>query len=88
VDERRRVELTFADTDADAAPVTVQPLGLILKAGSWYLVSAAQETIEVVCIDGLRATRLTNRRFPPPPGFELAQFWKSHAASPRRVKTR
>ena len=82
------VELTFSAPDADAVPVTVQPLGLVLKAGSWYLVSAAHETIEVLCIDDLRATRLTNRRFPPSPGFELAQFWKSHAAAPRRVKTR
>jgi hypothetical protein len=48
----------------------------------------AQETIEVVCLDDLRATRLTNRRFPPVPGFELAQFWKRHSAAPRRVPTR
>jgi len=68
--------------------VTVQPLGLVLKAGSWYLVSAAEETIEVVCIDDLRATRLTNRRFPPPPGFDLAQFWKSHIRSRTRVGSR
>jgi hypothetical protein len=66
----------------------VHPLGLVLKAGSWYLVSAAQETIEVLCIDDLRSTRLTYRRFPPLPGFELAPFWKSHAASAGRVKTR
>ena len=88
VHERRRVELTFAGTGADAGPVTVQPLGLVLKAGSWYLVSAAQEAIEVVCIDDLRATRLTNLRFLPLPGFELAEFWNSHTAAPRRVKCR
>jgi predicted DNA-binding transcriptional regulator YafY len=85
VHQRRRVELTFADS---GPMVTVQPLGLVLKAGSWYLVSFSEETIEVVCIDDLRATRLTNRRFSAPPGFDLTRFWKSHTASPRRVKIR
>jgi predicted DNA-binding transcriptional regulator YafY len=74
VRQRRCVELCFAD----GVPVPVQPLGLVLKAGSWYLVFAPAETIEVVCIDDLRATRLTNRRFPPRRGFDLGRFWKSH----------
>jgi predicted DNA-binding transcriptional regulator YafY len=74
VHERRRVELTIASEPT----VTVRPLGLVLKAGSWQLVVAARRGIDVVAIDELRATRLTNQRFTPPAGFDLARFWEEH----------
>lgn len=67
-----------------AAPaLLVAPLGLVLKAGSWHLVTAAEA---VVGLDDLRATRLTTQRFKPPPGFSLSDFWSRHqrgARSPR-----
>jgi predicted DNA-binding transcriptional regulator YafY len=76
IHQRRKVELTIAHEPT----VTVRPLGLILKAGSWHVIDAGSATIEVVCIDELRATRLTNQRFTPPPGFNLTEFWKLHTA--------
>jgi predicted DNA-binding transcriptional regulator YafY len=79
VHRRRRVELTIAGQPT----VTVRPLGLVLKAGSWHLITAGNDTIEAVCIDQLRATRLTNHVFTPPPDFDLAAFWTRHTAVPR-----
>jgi predicted DNA-binding transcriptional regulator YafY len=77
---RRQVELTFAH-----APVmAVRPLGLALKAGSWHAVCLTDGGIEVVCIDELRATRLTNRFFVPPADFGLADFWTRHIAATAR----
>ena len=73
---RRRVELTIADEPT----ITVRPLGLVLKAGSWHLVVASNDTIEVICIDELRATRLTNQVFTPPVGFDLTEFWQHHTS--------
>ena len=74
--QHRKVEVRIALEPE----VTVRPLGLVLKAGSWHLVCAHDDAIDVVCIDGLRATRLTNQRFTPPAGFELAEAWKGHCA--------
>jgi predicted DNA-binding transcriptional regulator YafY len=74
VHQRRAVELTIGH----ATTVTVRPLGLVLKAGSWLLVVAgdgSDASAEVVALDELRATRLTNRHFSPPPGFDLPEFW-------------
>ena len=71
---RRRVELTIGHEPA----TTVRPLGLVLKAGSWHLVVAGSDTIVVICIDELRATRMTNQVFTPPVGFDLTEFWKHH----------
>lgn len=77
----RAVELTLADQP----PVTVRPVGLVLKVGSWFLICAGTGTEEILegivdtlCIDDLRATRLTDQRFIRPAGFKLLEFW-SHA---------
>jgi predicted DNA-binding transcriptional regulator YafY len=73
---RRRVELHLDDDP----PVTVEPLGLALKAGAWYLVVADAGAESVICLDDLRATRLTTQRFEPPRGFSLGRFWAAYAA--------
>jgi predicted DNA-binding transcriptional regulator YafY len=77
IQQRRLVELTFADGTA----TNVEPIGLAVKAGSWYLVHADVEAIHVLCLDALRATRLTNHFFAPPPGFVLSEFWPRHVAA-------
>ena len=76
IQQRRKVELTIAHRPT----VTVRPVGLVLKAGSWLLVVAGNDTIEVVCIDQLRATRLTNHAFTPPPDFDLTDFWRRYVS--------
>jgi len=70
--QHRQIDVTIADEPN----ITVRPLGLVLKAGSWHLVFAGDVAVEVVCIDHLRATRLTNRHFTPPGDFDLAEFWR------------
>jgi hypothetical protein len=52
----------------------------VLKAGSWYVICSGNNTIDVVCIDELRATRLTNQRFTLPAGFDLTDFWRRYTA--------
>lgn len=80
---RRVVEVTIART----APVSVRPLGLVLKAGSWHLIGVTGEAVEVLCLDHLRATRLTNRTFSAPTDFDLTTFWARHAADPTHRPT-
>jgi predicted DNA-binding transcriptional regulator YafY len=76
VHQHREVELTIAhETRA-----TARPLGIVLKAGSWQLVCSGDAGAHVVCIDQLRATRLTNKHFAPPVDFDLVEFWKLHSA--------
>jgi predicted DNA-binding transcriptional regulator YafY len=75
IQRHRKIELTITNEPT----MTVLPLGLVLKAGSWHLIVAGDVTIEVVCIDQLRATRLTSQTFTPPADVDLADFWKAHA---------
>lgn len=60
---------------------TVQPLGLVLKAGSWHLIVVENERTAAVCIDDLRATRITRESFIPPADFDLADFWHHHSGA-------
>jgi len=69
----RRVEVFIGQEPA----VSVRPLGLVLKAGSWSLVVMGKRGAEVLCIDQLRATRLTNEPFVRPADFNLDRFWRS-----------
>lgn len=81
VHQHRKVELTIAHQPA----ITVRPLGLVVKAGSWHLIVSANPRIEAVCIDELRATRLTNQLFTPPAEFNLTEFWKAYTATAATV---
>jgi predicted DNA-binding transcriptional regulator YafY len=76
VHRRRKVELMIAHEPT----ITVRPLGLVLKAGSWHLIVSGNDRVDVVCIDDLRATRLTNQVFTPPPDFDLTEFWTSRTS--------
>jgi predicted DNA-binding transcriptional regulator YafY len=75
INQRRKIELRLAHEPT----ITVRPIGLVLKAGSWYMICSDSNTVDVVCIDELRATRLTNQRFTPPAGFDLTDFWRRYA---------
>ncbi len=71
IQRRRKIEIVVGHERF----TTVRPLGLALKAGSWYIVTLGDEGAEVACIDELRATRLTNQVFAPPADFDLTAFW-------------
>lgn len=79
IQERRQVELAIAHEPV----VAIRPLGLVIKAGIWHVVCATETAIDVVRIDQLRATRLTNRFFTPPIDFDLTEFWQRHVATSR-----
>jgi predicted DNA-binding transcriptional regulator YafY len=74
IQHRRKIELLVGHD----APTTVRPLGLVLKEGSWNLITFGTASVDVICIDQLRATRLTTQLFSPPLDFDLAEFWKQH----------
>ncbi len=71
---RHEVEITIGDEPV----VRVRPLGLVLKAGSWFLVCSGVDSVDVVCIDDLRATRITNQRFTIPEDGSLVDLWTSY----------
>ena len=87
--ESRVVQMTY---DGPGGPVDrrVQPLGLVLKAGIWYLVARRENLLRTYRVSRiLRATCLAER-FERAPGFDLAAHWEATATafekSTRRVE--
>lgn len=55
---------------------TLSPLGVVLKAGRWYLVAAAGERVTAYRVVNVLAATLLDEPADRPPGFELATFWR------------
>lgn len=61
------------------APRTLQPHGLVLKAGVWYLVARLGERFLIFRVDRFTDVEVGEERFVRDPGFDLAAFWSEHA---------
>jgi predicted DNA-binding transcriptional regulator YafY len=56
---------------------TLDPYGLVLKAGRWYLV-AASTRISTYRVSQIRALTVLDEGFSRPAGFSLDAFWQSY----------
>jgi predicted DNA-binding transcriptional regulator YafY len=54
---------------------TVDPLGLVLKGGAWYLIARRSAGMRVYRVSRVAAVRPLEQPFERPAGFELAAFW-------------
>jgi predicted DNA-binding transcriptional regulator YafY len=73
------------DETGEAESRVVGPLGLVNKAGSWYLVASLADAGDSQVVRVFRAGRITSARvlaepFERPAGFELAAFWSQWSA--------
>jgi predicted DNA-binding transcriptional regulator YafY len=55
---------------------TVDPLGLVLKGGVWYLVARRSAGMRVYRVSRVAAVRLLEAAFERPDDFELREFWE------------
>ena len=68
--------------ESGAEPRVVGPLGLVNKAGLWYLVTCAPDRpgIRVFRVARITSARVLAERFERPAGFDLAGFWRQWSA--------
>jgi predicted DNA-binding transcriptional regulator YafY len=59
---------------------TVSPLGLVNKAGTWYLVAATRGGLRVFRAERITSARLLAASAHRPSGFDLAEFWQRWSA--------
>lgn len=91
----RTVELGYArPAGEDAAPHTVtrrlEPYGLVLKAGVWYVVGRVPQAAQwrTYRVDRIRGLTDTGPEFARDPGFDLAAYWQAHSAAFARALLR
>jgi predicted DNA-binding transcriptional regulator YafY len=84
----RRVGIDYGRTGraapAGRADGTVRreldPLGLVLKAGVWYLIAAQHEQIRTYRVGRVMAVEVLDGEMARPVGFDLATWWEASAA--------
>ncbi len=76
--EQRRLRISYRRRSDDVER-TVDPLGLVLKAGTWYLASRSGETVLTYRVDRIADAQVTGERFERPVGFDLAEWWAGAA---------
>ncbi|WP_412539550.1 YafY family protein [Longispora sp. K20-0274] len=59
---------------------TVDPLGVVLKAGRWYLVAAAEGTLRTYRVSKVLHAEPLAEECTRPEGFDLAAHWGGHTA--------
>lgn len=59
---------------------TLAPLGLVLKAGTWYLVATAGEDVRTYRVSRIAAVEQLDEPFERPAGFDLAGWWADASA--------
>lgn len=87
----RTLEVGYRRADREVSRL-LDPLGLVLKAGTWYLVARSGSDIRSYRVGRIRSAVATDRSFSRPPGFQLAEHWAvaqdEFARSMLRVRAR
>ena len=83
---RRRLRIGYRRGDRDGergaeSSRVVCPLGLVNKAGVWYLVAGGGREPTVFRVGRVTSAQVLPEAFDRPPDFELAAFWSRWSAS-------
>lgn len=73
---RRRLRVRYRSWRRGEQWTTLDPLGVVLKAGLWYLVAAAGDKIRTYRVTRVSAVEPLEEEFARPDDFDLAKFWQ------------
>ena len=62
-----------------ASEQRLEPLGLVLKGGVWYLAARAGEQVRTYRVGRIEDVVGLDEPFEPPAGFDLAGYWRENA---------
>jgi predicted DNA-binding transcriptional regulator YafY len=74
--DERQLEIAYESWTRNAKQV-VHPLGLVLKAGAWYLVAAREQKLRTFRVSNIGAARMLDESCVRPRGFDLAAHWSA-----------
>jgi len=67
---------------------TIDPLGLVLKGGAWYLIAHRSAGMRVYRVSRVESVRALEDTFERPPGFEITDFWEEWSRSFEQSRAR
>ena len=75
----RRLDRRYRRADG-AVERRVDPLGLVLKAGTWYLVARHRSDVRTYRVGRIERVTARDETFSRPDGFDLAAWWAASSA--------
>jgi predicted DNA-binding transcriptional regulator YafY len=80
--EGRRLEIVYHHVDVDEeARRVLDPLGLVLKAGVWYLVARRDGETRTYRVSRIKSARALPEESSRPADFDLARYWADSVMS-------
>jgi predicted DNA-binding transcriptional regulator YafY len=76
----RCVTIAYTGREGKVTRRSVDPFGLVTKAGVWYLIARDGETLKTFRVQRIARVRVLERRFSRPSSFDAGDYWKSVAA--------
>ncbi len=72
----QKVELRYIDRKGAVTTRTLDPLGLVTKAGVWYLVAQTSSGLRSFRVDRIEHAAALPETFVRPPDFVLDEYWR------------
>ncbi|MBX6387173.1 MAG: transcriptional regulator [Microbispora sp.] len=77
--EERMLRMRYRRWGPAEVERVVQPYGLVLKGGSWYLAAACSGTVRTYRVSRILEAEVLPEHFERPADFDLAEFWRGFA---------
>ncbi|WP_033441587.1 helix-turn-helix transcriptional regulator [Saccharothrix sp. NRRL B-16314] len=74
--QQRRLRIRYVRWAQVEVERTVEPLGLVLKAGTWYLVARSDDDLRTYRVSRVLELTPSDEPFDRPDGFDLAEYWQ------------
>jgi predicted DNA-binding transcriptional regulator YafY len=72
----RRLQMRYRRSDDQVVDRLIDPLGVVLKAGVWYLVARSADDLRTYRISRIVELVTSEERFTRPEDFDLAEHWE------------
>jgi predicted DNA-binding transcriptional regulator YafY len=76
----RKVRLTYRKNNGEVSERIVDPLGLVAKAGIWYMVAVSHDDLRVFRISRVRNAEMLDEQCQRPADFDLEHYWVKWSA--------
>ncbi len=76
----RRAAIAYTDRRGAVTRRSIDPFGLVAKAGIWYLIARDGEIMKTFRVQRIARVRVLESRFTRPSTFDAGEYWKSVSA--------
>jgi predicted DNA-binding transcriptional regulator YafY len=76
----RRLRIRYEDRNRKSTTRTIEPLGLVAKAGVWYLIARSEGELRSFRAERVASAQKLSERFERPADFDLERYWAESSA--------